>query len=637
MLAKVPSGRLSLSELPGHPHFNNILISTIKYLDSFPEKTQMQKAQFLKGLVRVLPQFSDRLLHRKILPALLQNLKDHVMSPFLLPPIFWISERMGDADFVAKVLPSLKPVFRMTDPPQAIILMVSRVDLLLKKCGSGDLFKQDVMPLIYGALEISVPQVQEQALKAVPLVLERLDFTAMKSVLFPKIHTLCLSSTILSVKVSSLIAIHSLVKVLDKFTLVEKVIPLLKANKVREPGIIVAILAVYESLAKVLEKEILAAEILPELWKLCLDPVLNPKQFKRFMSVINDLSKKIEEQHLKHLEEMTHMEAPASKPGSDSIQDFAKLINNAPAGSTALDDPDNPFLSQTPPPQSRPAVAATPPPMPARPPATEPPRLQPIPGPSAPSSLPPAGQMRFGITAAPTLPASSSSSSTGGFATDWGGGAGAGSAAAGYRGGAQTGMGMSMGQGIGRGGGQVMGMGQKMGVQGGAGTSSLGMMGMGAPQNGFGQVNGGFGQTQGPSNGFANFGAMQQQQQPAANAAPPGFSGFGTALVPTAATGMPAPNGQEAGVVICCAGAVAAPPPPPPLLPRAPLRAPRPPPLPPQPPPRPRPRPRPRAGVLMSNRGGKSHRVENGVMVQARVPRGSPTGDTSQSRLSSQP
>jgi SCY1-like protein 2 len=57
---------------------------------------------------------------------------------------------------------------------------------------------------------------------------------------------------------------------------------MLKNSKLREPAVMVAILAVYDELAKHLDKEAIAMEILPELWKMCIDSVLNVTQVGEF-------------------------------------------------------------------------------------------------------------------------------------------------------------------------------------------------------------------------------------------------------------------------------------------------------------------------------------------------------------------
>ncbi|KAJ3100934.1 hypothetical protein HDU97_001818 [Phlyctochytrium planicorne] len=347
LLVRLPTSRLSLELFQQSDFFDNIQISTINFLETLAEKTQVQKAQFFKGLVKMLPQFSQKLLMRKILPILLQELKDGVMTPFILPNIFWISDQMQDTEFNEKILPALKPLFKMTDPPQAILLLLSRIDILMKKATSPEIFKQDVMPLVYGALEIPVVQVQEQAVKMVPTLVSKLDFTTVKSVLFPKLRKLFggfaifNTSSSLSVRVSSLIAIHSTVKLLDKFTLVEKIIPLLKENKLREPSVLVGLLAIYAELARHVDKDIIATEILPELWKLSIDQVLNVTQFKKFMKVIHELTAKVEEQHSKVLQEMKTMEVSNEKTlALDSASDFASLVKgNAAANGESMKSP----------------------------------------------------------------------------------------------------------------------------------------------------------------------------------------------------------------------------------------------------------------------------------------------------------
>ncbi|KAI9206716.1 kinase-like domain-containing protein [Polychytrium aggregatum] len=333
MLVKYPSQRISVEAIQTSEYFDNILVSTIKYLETFVEKTAQHKAQFLKGLVRILPQFSEKLLYRKILPLLLQELKDTQMVPFLLPNIFWIGDRMPSDLFNEKLLPDLKSILKARDPPQATMLLLSRLDLFMKHCGNSPVFKNDVMPLVYSSLEVQIPQVQEQALKVVPSLLDKLDFTSIKSSLFPKLHALYISSSLISLKITTLIAIHAMAKVLDKFTLTDKVLPMLKQNITREPGVLMAILAVYSEVSKYLDKEAIATEIMPELWKLSMDTLLNAAQFRKFMKIISELTKQIEEQHVKQLEEM--MEAPLGQgknASSDSITDFQKLVGQEPKG-----------------------------------------------------------------------------------------------------------------------------------------------------------------------------------------------------------------------------------------------------------------------------------------------------------------
>jgi SCY1-like protein 2 len=77
LLTRHASSRLSLASLPSHPFFSSLAISTLNFLDptTFASKPREEKATFLRGLVRVLPTFSDRLRRGKVLPSLLEEVR----------------------------------------------------------------------------------------------------------------------------------------------------------------------------------------------------------------------------------------------------------------------------------------------------------------------------------------------------------------------------------------------------------------------------------------------------------------------------------------------------------------------------------------------------------------------------------
>jgi len=75
LLTRQPNQRISIKSLPSHQFFSSLAINTLNFLDptTFASKPREEKATFLKGLVRVLPTFSDRLRRKKILPSLLEE------------------------------------------------------------------------------------------------------------------------------------------------------------------------------------------------------------------------------------------------------------------------------------------------------------------------------------------------------------------------------------------------------------------------------------------------------------------------------------------------------------------------------------------------------------------------------------
>ncbi|CAO3672144.1 unnamed protein product [Rhizopus microsporus] len=323
LLAKHPNQRMTPTEFQNSKYFDNLLVSTIRFLESFPEKTKEEKAQFMKGLAKVLGQFPERVIRRKILPSLLEELKNSQLLPYTIPNVFIISQSLTQHEFCELVLPSLKPVFLVRDPPQNMIVLLEKLDILQSKT-TRETFRDDVMPLVYAALESPTNVVQERALRMIPTLSESLDYTTVKSSLFPRVQAVFAQTTILSVKVSTLICFHSMIKVLDKFTIQEKLLPSLKNIKTKEPAVMLATLAVYDEIGKTADKEIIATEILPQLWKMSFGPLLNLEQFQKFMKTIRDLTDRVEEAHIKHLREVKSLEEQTkSVSSSPQVQNVA--------------------------------------------------------------------------------------------------------------------------------------------------------------------------------------------------------------------------------------------------------------------------------------------------------------------------
>ncbi|KAG0213585.1 hypothetical protein BGX28_004002 [Mortierella sp. GBA30] len=361
LITREPSMRMNALEFQSSKFFDNILVSTMRYMENFAEKTRDDKGQFMKGLLRVLPQFPERVLYKKILPCLLDELKDHALLPYTLPNVFYIIQKMTPKEFEEKVLPSLKPIFLVREPMQNLLTLLEKIELLQQKAG-GVVFKEDIMPLVYCALEPkNPPSVQEKALKTVPSITESLDYTTVKASLFPRIATLFSQTTTLSVKVNTLLCFLTIMKVLDKFTITEKLIPLLRNIKTREVTVTMATLQVYQEMGKFVDKEVIGNSIIPHLWHLSLGPNLKAEQFETFMATIQDLSTKVHQQHLRQLQDLKKLEdqtksfaansdpATVANGAGASLNDFEKLVGGSGgSGSTTPNvnrhsSSDNPF------------------------------------------------------------------------------------------------------------------------------------------------------------------------------------------------------------------------------------------------------------------------------------------------------
>jgi SCY1-like protein 2 len=79
-------------------------------------------------------------------------MKDPHLLPSILPNVFAISTSLSPSQFASQVLPSLKPLFVVKEPPQNMITLLDNLDLLQEKCDKT-VFREHVLPLVYNALD----------------------------------------------------------------------------------------------------------------------------------------------------------------------------------------------------------------------------------------------------------------------------------------------------------------------------------------------------------------------------------------------------------------------------------------------------------------------------------------------------
>lgn len=229
----------------------------------------------------------------KILPSLLEETKATELLPHTLPNIVLIADKLTAREFAEQVIPTLRVTFSIKGPPAALASLLDSLASLVPKASSAD-FRDYFLPCVYASLESQDPTLQDKVLSTIPAFVDQLDYTVVKNSLYPKIQALYVRTNLLSIKVGVLECFHSLLRVLDKTIMAEKLVPLLQNTKTKEPGVQLAMLAIYQALGmQYLDSEASACKIMPELWKFSINPSLtmtqvallkypaNPSSFRR--------------------------------------------------------------------------------------------------------------------------------------------------------------------------------------------------------------------------------------------------------------------------------------------------------------------------------------------------------------------
>lgn len=113
LITRRPAQRMNAREFQQSQFFDNILVSSIRFLDALPAKTPNEKSQFLKGLPKILEQFPQSVLDKKVLPALLEETKDRELLSLILQNVFKIIKILpsGKRAMTDKILPQLRDIF----------------------------------------------------------------------------------------------------------------------------------------------------------------------------------------------------------------------------------------------------------------------------------------------------------------------------------------------------------------------------------------------------------------------------------------------------------------------------------------------------------------------------------------------
>ncbi|KAJ8100778.1 kinase-like domain-containing protein [Lipomyces tetrasporus] len=327
LLTRRPTDRMSSRDFQDSKYFDNILINTIRFLDELPAKTASERQAFMRGLSRVLPQFPNSVQQKKILPTLLDELdKDESMLGSILTNVLEIGQSMSQLSFSQRILPGLT---RLKDVPSGQAVLLDKIEIIKSRV-NGREFKEDILPLIYTALSSQSPSIQEKTLNTIPQITSNLDFPTIKNELFPQVSAVFTQTSSLAVKVAALHALEGLIGGgLDKYTISEKLVPLLRGMKTREPTVIMCALSVYELIVPKVDPSVLANDVIPHMWALAMSPLLKVDQFRQFMGVVHKASDKVEIEHTRKLAELDPEHGrrnPAVQSTGDVEADFEALV-----------------------------------------------------------------------------------------------------------------------------------------------------------------------------------------------------------------------------------------------------------------------------------------------------------------------
>ncbi|XP_076749656.1 SCY1-like protein 2 [Xylocopa sonorina] len=297
-------------------YFMDIGVKTLNYLDKIFQWDNLQKSQFYKGLPQLLKQLPHRVILHRVLPALYKELFNPPMIPFVLPSIIYAMETSSVEEFQEYILPNIKPVLTLDDPPQISLVLMQHADLLLKLC-TTEVIKTDIVPMLLRALESEWEQLQELCLSALPNIITMIEGPVIKNAILPRMKKICLhgkanNNKSLGVRVNCLLCLAKMLPNFDRWLVFDQVLPFLQEiPHSSEPAILMAIIGIYRMLLNHSKlgtsKEILATKILPFLLPLCIEQNFSLPQYEILSTLVIEMINRVTSEHKEALRQIDAM------------------------------------------------------------------------------------------------------------------------------------------------------------------------------------------------------------------------------------------------------------------------------------------------------------------------------------------
>jgi SCY1-like protein 2 len=304
LLNRNPAERLKLHVAYAHSWLNDPKIKTLDYLEHLNEKEHQHKLQYLEGLMKVIDEFDNKVIERRILPTLASYLPMAKISVNILPPIITILEKdelCSKTVFYSSVWPQLQYICKCSEVSANILyLIINHPEVWLKFLSIQD-FQSTLVVLYQKAINCGVTKIQEASLNALERFAKKIEYAILKTGFLPKIIKLVQGTNVNTLRIKCMESIASFSSFLDATTVKNTVLPILeKLSKSNTDGRLhLAMVRTIESFLKLFSHEELATTIIPLLLSMSVKGQFTKRQFSDTMKLIRTLVDKVDTTRLK--------------------------------------------------------------------------------------------------------------------------------------------------------------------------------------------------------------------------------------------------------------------------------------------------------------------------------------------------
>ncbi|KAF6778039.1 hypothetical protein AHF37_02826 [Paragonimus kellicotti] len=331
MLSVDPALRPSALQFSRTPYFEDASMSVLRSIDNMYQLDNLARSQFYKSLPSAIHTLPRRLCLFRVFPQITEDFSNPHMVPFILPAVLQIMDMVTQEEFVQHMLPRLLPVMSLKEPVQIMLVLLQNLRVLSEKFPTNE-FRLYVLPILHSALDTDNKIIQELCLKSLPSICSFMELSMLKNAVLPRIQKLFFRTDLLSTRIACLMCMGKLLDYLDKWIVMDELLPFLQQITSREPIILVAMLGIYriafshEKLG--ISREKLATRVLPHLIPLSVDSSLNLKQYNAFAELIRDMCNQLEREQRSKLEQLHGVQEDSSLVSFSVITSGCSQINS---------------------------------------------------------------------------------------------------------------------------------------------------------------------------------------------------------------------------------------------------------------------------------------------------------------------
>ncbi|KAL8578141.1 hypothetical protein ACOMHN_051696 [Nucella lapillus] len=294
------------------------------------------RADAYTSLSTVVPQIPRKVLHKHVLPILLEECKQSDSVIYALPTLLTVIDFATRDYYCDIILTEFCAILNLPKPVQATVYILNRLDVILSKTPLEEV-RTEILPMVFNCLDSSSLHAQEAAIGAIGVVKEYLDDSILRKMVLPKAKSLFYRSTNVKMRINALSCIDHLLESLDKMLILDDVLPFLTDINCQDPDVVVAVVSIYKHMLSDrkfgLTHNLLASKVMPSLIPHTVNPGLNLEQFSCLMEVLRDMLDQVDKQRRNKMKLET-VTIPVPHRGSikmqtgDEVTDLQILIES---------------------------------------------------------------------------------------------------------------------------------------------------------------------------------------------------------------------------------------------------------------------------------------------------------------------